>query len=232
MNIMKWSITGAIAASLMIATPAVLRADNDDIKPEDAKKMVHALDQHKITLSAAIKTAEESCKGKALTVACEMEKGSMNIAVFCMAGDKLMDIDINPKTGKITESKEVKDEKLDDKKPGDKKDEKKADAKADEEEGELTPADAKKILAALGDSKFTLAAAVEAAEASCKGKAVKAEFEIEKDKLVVGVDCLAGEKLLDIDIDAKTGKVAESKEAGADEKEDAKSKKKGGDKKP
>ena len=53
---------------------------------------------------------------------------------------------------------------------------------------------------------------------------------MEKGKLIVGVYCLAGEKLMDIDVDAKTGKVVESKEAGGHEeknekKEEAKPKK-------
>lgn len=76
---------------------------------EDCKKMVTKMDEAKITLSKAIEVAEKESKGKAVKAVAELEKDALGIEVYCMAGDKLMEVKVDPKTGKVTSSKEVKD---------------------------------------------------------------------------------------------------------------------------
>ena len=202
---------------MLAARPAFAEEDDDDMTPAIAKKMVKAMDDAKTTLAAGIKVAEDTGKCKAVAAHGEIEKDKMVVGVYCLAGDKLMDIDVDAKTGKVVESKEVK------------KQEEKG-AKKEEDEDEITPAMAKEMIKGLDEAKTTLAAGIKAAEDSGKCKTVMAHCEMEKGKLIVGVYCLAGEKLMDIDVDAKTGKVVESKEAGGHEeknekKEEAKPKK-------
>ncbi|MBI1827032.1 MAG: hypothetical protein HY287_00535 [Planctomycetes bacterium] len=208
---------GLIIVGMLAARPAFADEDDDDMTPVDAKKMVKAMDDAKTTLATGIKVAEDTGKCKAVAAHGELEKDKMVVGVYCLAGEKLMDIDVDAKTGKVVESKEVA-----------KKDEK--GAKKDEDEDEMTPAIAKQMVHGLDEAKTTLSAAIKVAEDSSKGKAVLAHCEMEKGKLIVGVYCLAGEKLMDIDVDTKTGKVVESKEAGAhddknEKKEEAKPKK-------
>ncbi len=194
----------------MVSTVPV-RADDDDdddadMTPSVAKKIVKAMDDAKTSLAAGIKAAEDSSKGKAVVAEGELDKDKLVFGVHCLAGDKLMDVDIEGKTGKVVESKEAgKDEA------------RSAKVEDDKDEDDITPADAKKCVQAMDEAKTTLSAAIKIAEDSVKGKAVMAHCEVAKDTVVFGVYCLAGEKLMDIDVDAKTGKVVESKKV-SDEK--------------
>jgi uncharacterized membrane protein YkoI len=220
MNRTKWTGCCLALIGILVARPATA-VEGDDITPAAAKKMVKAMEDTKTTLAAGIKTAEESCKGKAVMAHCEMDKDKLVFGVYCLAGEKLMDIDVDAKTGKVVESKEAG------------KHEEKGGKKEEEDDDELTPATAKSMVKAMDDAKTTLSAAIKTAEESCKGKCVMTHCELEKDKLVIGSYCQAGEKLMDIDVDAKTGKVVESKEAGKTaEKGEKKDEKKEAPKKP
>lgn len=202
---------GLVLLGLLLAAPARVLADEDELTPATAKKMVKAMDDNKTTLTGAISAAEANSKGKAVMAHCELKKDALVYGVYCVVGDKLMDIDVDGKTNKVVESKEVKQH---------------TGKGEEEDEDEPDAATAKKMAKALDDNKITLAAAIATAEASSKGKAVLAHCELEVGKLILGVYCLAGEKLMDIDVDGKTNKVVESKEAGKHEgKHEEKSKK-------
>jgi hypothetical protein len=134
-----------------------------------------------------------------------MKGDDLMVEVYCVATDKLMDVTVG-KSGQVTGTKEIKH---------DKESKKEAD-----EEDVPTPPRARKMVKAFEANKATLASGIAAAEEATKGRAVLAHGEMEHGKLVIAVLCLAGDKLLDIDIDAKTGKPAEAaKEVGKAEEE-------------
>ena len=74
----------------------------------DCKDMVKKMDDGKLSLGKAIELAEEHSKGKAVAAYCELEGGALEIEVYCLVGDKIMEVEIDGKTGKVTEMEEVK----------------------------------------------------------------------------------------------------------------------------
>ena len=137
MNRTRWMGVCLTLSGLCIARPA-LALEGDELTAATAKKMVKGLDDNKTTLSAAIKTAEESCKGKAVLAHCEMQKDKLIVGVHCLAGQILMKFEVDTTTGKVVESKETG-----------KKDEK-SEMKKEEEDNDLAPTRAKKMVTATG----------------------------------------------------------------------------------
>ena len=74
----------------------------------DCKVMVKKMDDGKLSLGKAIELAEEHSKGKAVAAYCELEDGALEIEVYCLVGDKIMEVEIDGKTGKVTEMEEAK----------------------------------------------------------------------------------------------------------------------------
>ncbi len=72
------------------------------------KDMVKKMDDGKLSLGKAIELAEEHSKGKAVAAYCELEDGGLEIEVYCLVGDKIMEVEIDGKTGKVTEMREAK----------------------------------------------------------------------------------------------------------------------------
>ncbi len=72
------------------------------------KDMVKKMDDGKLSLGKAIELAEEHSKGKAVAAHCELEDGGLEIEVYCLVGDKIMEVEIDGKTGKVTEMEEAK----------------------------------------------------------------------------------------------------------------------------
>ncbi len=72
------------------------------------KDMVKKMDDGKLSLGKAIELAEEHSRGKAVAAYCELEDGGLEIEVYCLVGDKIMEVEIDGKTGKVTEMKEAK----------------------------------------------------------------------------------------------------------------------------
>ncbi len=72
------------------------------------KDMVKKMDDGKLSLGKAIELAEKHSKGKAVAAYCELEDGSLGIEVYCLVGDKIMEVEIDGKTGKVTEMEEAK----------------------------------------------------------------------------------------------------------------------------
>jgi hypothetical protein len=73
---------------------------------------------------------------------------------------------------------------------------------------------AKEIVTAMDAGKVTLASAISAAETAAKGKAVSAHGEMENGKLGFDVYVLAGDKIMEVEVDSagKAGKSTEVKE--------------------
>ncbi len=64
----------------------------------------------------------------------------------------------------------------------------------------------------MAEGKVTLVTAITTAEEHCKGKALQAAVEIRDKSLTVDVYCLEGETIMLVEIDGKTGKVADANE--------------------
>ena len=73
-----------------------------------AKQMVKMMDAGKLNLAKAIEVAEKHCKGKAVAAYCELEGESLEFEVFCLVEDKIKEVEIDGKTGKVTEVEEHK----------------------------------------------------------------------------------------------------------------------------
>jgi len=87
---------------------------------------------------------------------------------------------------------------------------------------------AKEMVKLMADNKTTMVKAIEMAEKETKGTAVSSYCEVEKGNLTIEVYCVAGEKIMVAEVDAKTGKVTakEAKSLGHEEEEhEAKEKK-------
>lgn len=74
----------------------------------DTKKMVTMMADSKLSLGQAVATAEEHTKGKAVVAHCELEDGKLEVEVYCLVGDKIQEVEIDGKTGKVTEVEEHK----------------------------------------------------------------------------------------------------------------------------
>ena len=73
----------------------------------DCKSMVKKMEEGKTSLAKAIEAAEAHSKGKAVGAMGELEAGKFGVEVYCMVGDKLMEVDVDG-TGKATGMKEAK----------------------------------------------------------------------------------------------------------------------------
>ena len=74
-----------------------------------AKSMIAKMDEAKTTLGKAIELAEKESKGKAVKAECEMGKDALHIDVYCLVGEKLMVVNVDPKAGKVSATMEAKD---------------------------------------------------------------------------------------------------------------------------
>jgi len=73
-----------------------------------AKEMVTAMDAGKVTLGSAVTAAEAAAKGKAVSASASMGGGKMHIDVYVLAGDKIMEVEVDA-TGKAGTPKEAKE---------------------------------------------------------------------------------------------------------------------------
>lgn len=103
-------------------------ADDKDHKPAEMAKAVAAMADAHLTWAKAIEAAETHSKGRAFAVHVEMEKEGLEIEVYCLVGDKVMECDVD-KAGKVTEMEEVKGDAHAGHDHGDKKHEKKEEKK-------------------------------------------------------------------------------------------------------
>ncbi len=67
------------------------------------KDMVKKMDDGKLSLAKAIDLAEKHSNGRAVAAYCELEGGGLEIEVYCLVGNKIMQVEIDGKTGKVSE---------------------------------------------------------------------------------------------------------------------------------
>jgi hypothetical protein len=64
----------------------------------------------------------------------------------------------------------------------------------------------------MNQNKMTLAAAATLAEVQTKGTAIRAMAHMHGDDMVIEVHCMVEEKIVAVDVDCKTAKIAKTKE--------------------
>ena len=67
------------------------------------KDMVKVMEEGKLSLGKAVEIAEKHSNGKAVAAYCELEGGGLEIEVYCLVGNKIMEVEIDGKTGKVSE---------------------------------------------------------------------------------------------------------------------------------
>ncbi len=98
-----WMVA-ALAGVAMIAWPVYAHCGRC---ASSCKDMVKYMESGKVTLASAIAAAEAHSKGKAVAAISEVEDGALEIAVYCMVGDKIMEVEVDG-TGKAVEMEEAK----------------------------------------------------------------------------------------------------------------------------
>ncbi len=179
------SITAVMGLSLLAAMAWAKEEKEDEAKEHaNAKK---AVVKAKISLREAVEIAlKKFPDGKAVEAELETEDDGIEYEVEVVVGGKHMEVEIDPVTGAI---KEVEEEKVD---PND---------------------DEEKVEAAAAKATVTLLQAIDAAQKNVPdGKAFEAEPEMEDGKLIFEVEFVAGDKIMEVEVDATTGKVVEVKE--------------------
>jgi len=102
----KWKIVlGVVAVStvVFVAWPVYAHCGKCAASGKD---MVKLMEEGKISLSKAIEIAEKHSNGRAVAAYCELEDGGLEIEVYCLVGNKIMEVEIDGKTGKVSEMEE------------------------------------------------------------------------------------------------------------------------------
>ncbi len=143
----------------------------------------------KITLAQVIETAQkEVADGKIIEIEFEWDRTPAYFEAKVLVGEKVKEVKIDAASGKVLGT---------------------ADAKLGEDD-EKELGEAKE---ALGGAKTTLAAAIEAATKEVKdGKPLEAELEVEDGKPSYTVKLLQGDKVMEAEVDAASGKVTKTEE--------------------
>lgn len=158
-------------------------------EPSMLKRIKKTVGSTKISLIQAIETAgKEVAGGQVVEAELEDEHGSIYYEVSLLVGGKLKEASIDSASGKVIG---VKDAQI-----------------GDDEKREI-----ESTRKALAGAKITFAQAIGAAEKEVKGgKAYEAEVEMEDNKPVIAVTVLVGEKVMEVEVDAVTGKAIETEE--------------------
>ena len=95
-------VLGVVAASTvaLVAWPVYAHCGKCAASGKD---MVKLMDEGKLSLGKAIELAEKHSNGKAVAAYCELEGGGLEIEVYCLVGNKIMEVEIDGKTGKVSE---------------------------------------------------------------------------------------------------------------------------------
>ena len=185
--------TIALASMLLGLSSASIRADEVEAREHANAKI--ALGKAKLTMEQAVAAALKQVPGgKAVEAELELEGDEVEFEVEVVSGGKHMEVSLDAISGKV---KSVKEEG----KEGEQ------DEDEDENEDEQAETDA-------AQAKITLSQAIAAALKQVPGgKAFEAEAEREDDdKLVFEIELLSGDKVMEVEIDAMTGKVLEVEE--------------------
>lgn len=171
--------SGLLVTCIAFAAQSAAWANDQDTKI--AKQMT----DEKVTLVRAIQAAEASTKGKAVHASVRMNGNDLDIRVQCLVGDKCMEVPYNPKTSKTGTpvAATTKNKKTD------------------------LNARAKDLVKQMTDAKMTLVSAIEAAHKHGNGTVIFANAQRNDGKLSFAVRCVEGDKLQNLVVDGKTGKV-------------------------
>jgi len=178
----------AVTACWCLVSVAWLCADEkdkDEKKEHDTARAVLA--KAKIDLPKAISVAQAKVpKGKPIYASTEQEGGKLLFEVYLLVDGKVTEVEVDAVSGQVVKTEEGEDDEVE------------------------NLDDAKKIV---GNAKITFPQAIEAAMKKVEGgKAFEVEFEMEDNKAIIGVELLAGNKIMEVEIDAITGKVLEVEE--------------------
>ncbi len=100
-------VLGVVAASTvaLVAWPVYAHCGKCATSGKD---MVKLMEEGKLSLGKAIEIAEKHSNGRAVAAYCELEGGGLEIEVYCLVGNKIMEVEIDGKTGKVSEMEEKK----------------------------------------------------------------------------------------------------------------------------
>ena len=57
--------------------------------------MVKLMEEGKLSLGKAVEIAEKHSNGKAVAAYCDLEDGGLEISVYCLVGNKIMEVEID-----------------------------------------------------------------------------------------------------------------------------------------
>jgi len=170
------------------------KPDKDEEK--ELAEAKHALGAAKLTFAQALDAAAKEVKdGKAFKVELEMKGDQAVYEVVLLQGEKAMKVSLDAGSGKVA--------KVEEKKYGEKKEDETAEAKQ-----------------ALAAAKISPAQALEAAGKEVKdAQVLDLELEMENDTPTYSVALLQGDKVMEVKIDAVSGKAIKVEEEEQDKEE-------------
>lgn len=146
--------------------------------------LVKKMDEAKVTLAKAIENAQAASKGTATAAMAKMDGDKLAFVVHAVADGKTWEIPVDA-TGKASAPKEL----------------------AGDAEKKTHAMPAAELAKAMTGAKWTLGAAITAAEADAKGKAIGVKTVKIGDKMLFDVAVVAGDKTVSVKVDHTTGKV-------------------------
>lgn len=103
----RWLVGSLIGFGLvaLAAFPVYARGEKDAAR---CRQMVRMLEAGKLSLAKAIALAEKESQGRALAAYCQLQKNRLQIQVYCLVRDKIMQVEIDARTGQVTEMERTK----------------------------------------------------------------------------------------------------------------------------
>lgn len=200
--------------------------DVDELK--ELAELKQALGAVKLTFAQALEAAAKEVKdGKPFAVELEVEDGKPAYEVKLLQGDKVLKVELDAASGKVAEVEEHKpgQQKEGEKREGEHKDGEKGHGEhkdgehrdGEHKDGEHKGGEIAEAKAALAAAKVSLTQALETAGKEVKdGKAVGVELEMEDGKPTCSVMLLQGDKVMEVKIDAVSGKMGKVEEEKVD----------------
>src|SRR5207247_689758 len=191
MSAIRSSCLALVACGFLVAGVGVAQEKKKENESKEHATAKDVLGKAKIDLAKAIQTAQAKVPGgKPMQASVEEENGKHIFEVHFLMGDKVKSVEVDAVTGEAS------------------------NAKDDEDESPEDIAEAKEVL---GVSKIAFAQAITTAKAQVSdGKPFEISLQAEKDKSIIDVELLSGNKVMVVEIDAISGKVLSTHE----EKED------------
>jgi len=98
----RWLVGSLIVLGLvaLAAFPVYARGEKEAAR---CRQMVRMMEAGKMSLAKAIALAEKESQGRALAAYCRLQKNRLQIQVYCLVRDKIMQVEIDARTGQVTE---------------------------------------------------------------------------------------------------------------------------------